>query len=72
MIYKERMMSESDYKYNFRIYKMVDFLHKLRVIDNIELANHILVMEDARLVGLQLDYKYYRGFEGPGGSYYQF
>lgn len=71
MIYLDRMVTESDYIYNFRIYKMVDFLHKLKVID-VELANHILHMENVRMVGLQLDYKNYRGFGAPGEPYYQF
>lgn len=72
MIYLDRMFTADHYTYNFRIFKLVSFLHKLKAIDNIEMANHILIMEECRAVGVAVDYTNFRVHGAPDGSYYQF
>lgn len=73
MIYKDRMMTEYEYyRYNFRILKLVTMLYKLKVIDSVEMANHILAIDHTRPVGVQVDYTNFRVGGNPDGTYYQF
>lgn len=72
MIYRDRMFTADDYTYNFRILKLVTFLWKLKAIDNTEMAEHILLMDNCRAVGTQVDYTNFRVYGAPDGSFYQF
>lgn len=55
MMYRS-IRTMSDLKYNFRIFKLVHFLHATEVIDTLELAEHVAVIELLRPVGLRIDY----------------
>ncbi len=71
MIYKSRMMTISEAKQNFTVYRVVRLLHNLQVIKDAELIIHEEFIWNTKAVGLDIDWFNYR-IQEPNGNYIQF
>ena len=55
MIYERNMLTEQQAAYNFRIWKLVSILAKLKAISPDTAALHVCAMHDSKMSGLLLD-----------------
>ena len=70
-MYKNRVITYIDAKHQFRIYRLIRFLHDLRIIMDGELIRHEEIIYDTLPVGINIDWFNYR-VSGPGGEVNQF
>lgn len=50
------MRTVGDFRYNFRIFKLVHFLYTIGAIDVSNMAEHVRRIEDGKPAGLFIDY----------------